>query len=64
MSELLTISEVSARLRVPVATLRFWRHQGTGPKSFRIGGKVVYKASDVEGWVQAAYDADAAPVPA
>jgi hypothetical protein len=29
--ELLTISEVAAIVRVPIATLRYWRHLGTGP---------------------------------
>ena len=29
--ELLTIGEVADIVRVPVATLRYWRHLGTGP---------------------------------
>ena len=35
--ELLTIAEVADVVRVPVATLRYWRHLGTGPHSFRVG---------------------------
>ena len=31
--ELLTIAEVADVVRVPVATLRYWRHLGTGPHS-------------------------------
>jgi len=61
MSELLTIEDVGGRLGRPVATLRFWRHQGTGPKSFRLGGRVVYKAADVEAWIEASYDAEPTP---
>ena len=38
--ELLTISEVADILRDPVATLRYGRHLGTGPHSFRIGRTV------------------------
>jgi DNA-binding transcriptional MerR regulator len=34
--------------RIPLATLRFYRHNGTGPKSFRLGNRVVYKRADVE----------------
>ena len=34
--ELLTMQEVADVVRVPVATLRYWRHVGTGPRSFRI----------------------------
>ena len=30
--ELLTIAEVADVLRVPLATLRYWRHLGTGPE--------------------------------
>ena len=50
-SELLTISEVSERYRIPVGTLRFWRHKGIGPAGFRIGRRVVYRAADCERWV-------------
>jgi hypothetical protein len=35
--DLLSMAEVAALIRVPVATLRYWRHLGTGPHSFRIG---------------------------
>ena len=42
--ELLTIAEVADVVRVPVATLRYWRHLGTGPHSFRIGRTVRYRA--------------------
>ena len=31
--ELLTMQEVADVVRVPVATLRYWRHLGTGPRS-------------------------------
>jgi hypothetical protein len=31
--ELLTIQEVADLVRVPVATLRYWRHLGTGPRT-------------------------------
>ena len=35
--ELLTLPEAAELLRAPVATLRYWRHLGTGPRSFRLG---------------------------
>jgi hypothetical protein len=31
--ELLTMQEVADVVRVPVATLRYWRHLGTGPRT-------------------------------
>ena len=58
MHDLMTLAEASDRLRTPAATLRYWRHVGTGPKSFRLGGRVVYKAEDVEAWVEAQYAAN------
>jgi predicted DNA-binding transcriptional regulator AlpA len=55
--ELMLMAEVSSATRVPIATLRFWRatQPEKGPKSFRLGGRVVYKTSDVEAWVAAQY---------
>ena len=55
--ELLTISEVDAIVRAPIATLRYWRHLGTGPRSFRLGRRVVYRAGDLRAWIDAQADA-------
>ena len=41
--DLLTIAEAASLVRAPVATLRYWRHLGTGPRSFRLGRRVVYR---------------------
>ena len=49
--ELLTIAEVAAVVRVPVATLRYWRHLGTGPHRFRIGRGIRYWRSEVSAWL-------------
>ena len=50
---LMTMEEVAEQYRVPLATLRFYRHRGDlGPKSFRLGGRVVYKQSDCDAWVE------------
>ncbi|KRC66777.1 hypothetical protein ASE12_19585 [Aeromicrobium sp. Root236] len=49
--ELLTIGEAAELLRAPVATLRYWRHLGTGPRSFRVGRAVRYWRRDVLGWL-------------
>ena len=33
-------------------TLRYWRHVGTGPASFTVGGKkVLYRRSEIERWL-------------
>ena len=55
MTELLTLPETSKVTRTPEATLRYWRHNGTGPRSFRVGRRVMYKREDVEAWVQTQY---------
>lgn len=49
--ELMTIKEVAALVRVPEATLRYWRHLGTGPHSFRIGRSVRYWHNEVVHWL-------------
>lgn len=50
--ELITLTEVAQLLRVPAATLRYWRHMGTGPRSFRVGRHVRYYRTDVKEWLQ------------
>ena len=57
MEDLLTIDEAAVESRTPVATLRYWRHQGTGPKSFKVGRRVMYRRTDLRAWLQAQYDA-------
>jgi excisionase family DNA binding protein len=49
--ELLTIAEAAELLRAPVATLRYWRHLGTGPRSFRLGRRVLYRREDLQAWI-------------
>lgn len=58
-TELLTTDEVAVITRAPVATLRYWRHLGTGPKGFRLGRRVVYRRHDVEQWLSERETADA-----
>jgi predicted DNA-binding transcriptional regulator AlpA len=50
-ARLLTLAEVAAVLRTPVATLRYWRHLGVGPDGFRLGRRVVYRRQEVDRWV-------------
>jgi hypothetical protein len=54
--ELLTITEAADVLRAPVATLRYWRHLGTGPTSFRFGRRVLYRRADLRSWIDAQAD--------
>ena len=56
--KLLNLDETAAMTRVPAATLRYYRHAGTGPQSFKLGRRVMYREEDVQAWMQAAYEAD------
>jgi excisionase family DNA binding protein len=51
--DLLTIGEAAELLRAPVATLRYWRHLGTGPRSFRLGRRVLYRREDLRTYIDA-----------
>lgn len=53
---ILSIAEVSALTRACTSTLRYWRHIGTGPASFKMGRNVRYWLSDVLDWIKATYD--------
>ena len=55
-ADLLTISEAAEVLRAPVATLRYWRHLGSGPHSFRLGRRVLYRRDDLHAWITAHRD--------
>lgn len=49
--EMLSLQEACAFLRVPEGTLRYWRHLGTGPRSFKIGRHVRYWRADLLLWL-------------
>jgi excisionase family DNA binding protein len=51
-NDLLTIAEAAELVRAPVATLRYWRYLGTGPRSFRIGRHVRFIREDVDDWLR------------
>lgn len=47
----MTTEEVAASTRTPAATLRYWRWRGIGPRSYKLGRRVVYDRNDVERWI-------------
>ena len=51
MTKLMRLPDVAALTGVAEATLRFWRHTGTGPPSARLGRRVVYREEDVTRWI-------------
>lgn len=51
MPEYLTTHEVAELLRRSPETVRYWRHVGEGPRSFKIGRRVLYDRADVEQFI-------------
>jgi excisionase family DNA binding protein len=49
--EMLTLQEACAYLRIPEGTLRYWRHLGSGPRSFKVGRHVRYWRADLILWL-------------
>jgi len=57
MEELLTIEQVAAMTPVGIDTLRWYRATGKGgPKSGKLGRRVVYRRADVEAWIASAFE--------
>jgi hypothetical protein len=51
MDKLLTQAEVAERIRRPLATMRYWRYVGAGPRGPTSLGRILYRESDVESWI-------------
>jgi len=49
----LTTEEVADMLRTPAESVRYWRHIGKGPASFKPGRRVLYAVEDVEAFIAA-----------
>jgi excisionase family DNA binding protein len=52
--EYLTTQEVADRLRTSPETVRYWRHRGEGPPSWKCGRRVLYPRADLDVWIAAA----------
>ncbi len=53
MHKYLTTAEVAELCRTSPETVRFWRHVGRGPASFKVGRRVLYDVTDVNEWISA-----------
>lgn len=49
--EYLTTEELATKLRTTPETVRYWRHIKKGPKSFKVGRRVLYAVEDVEAFI-------------
>jgi predicted DNA-binding transcriptional regulator AlpA len=61
MPKLLTLPEAAKLTRKSEAQMRWIRHNGTGPRSARISGRVMYREQDVIDWINAAFEAEESP---
>lgn len=60
ISMLLTLAEAAERLRKSQAQLRWMIHSGTAPKSALIGGRRMFRESDLEEYINQAFEAESA----
>lgn len=56
VTTLLTLPEAAERLRKSPAQMRWMRHQGAGPRSAKIGGRVMYRESDIADYINQAFE--------
>lgn len=56
--DLLLMPEVAELTRLSVATLRYLRHVGRGPRSAVLGRRVAYKRADVLAWIEDQFAAE------
>jgi|TARA_B100000315_G_scaffold214880_1_gene213701 excisionase family DNA binding protein len=47
----MTIQDLSEYLRVPVATIYYWRHRGEGPPALKVQRALRYRREDVDAWI-------------
>lgn len=48
----LTTAELANLCRTSPDTVRFWRHVGKGPASFKVGRRVLYDSEVVRSWLE------------
>ena len=44
----LTLAEVAEHYRCPEQTVRYWRHVGAGPRSVKLGTRVLFPRAEIE----------------
>lgn len=54
VEKLMTTDEVAEVCRTSASTVRFWRQCGRGPRSFKVGRRVLYAEADVRLWIESA----------
>ena len=63
LEQVLSLSELAARLRVSVQTIYDLRSQGRGPRGFRVGRELRFRVGEIDAWLARMEEADAARHP-
>jgi predicted DNA-binding transcriptional regulator AlpA len=48
----LRTNDLVALFGIPEPTWRGWRHEGRGPRYYKLGGIVMYDQSDIQAWLE------------
>jgi excisionase family DNA binding protein len=57
LERLMSPLDIARFLGVPLRTIYRWRSRGEGPRGYRVGRHVRYRARDVEHWLEHHRDA-------
>ena len=49
---ILRLEEIAGRTGIPIDTLRWYRHKRIGPKTWKLGRRVVAYEDDVNAWLE------------
>ena len=52
LDKLLTAPQLEERFGTPASTWRYWAHIGSGPPSFKLGRRRVWRESAVLAWIE------------
>jgi excisionase family DNA binding protein len=47
-----TVDELAEFLQLPPATIYQWRYRSTGPRAFKVGRHLRFRAADVLSWLE------------
>ncbi|MBV5244331.1 helix-turn-helix domain-containing protein [Mycolicibacterium sp. PAM1] len=50
--DILGVKAAASFLGISEGTLRYWRHTGQGPTSFKLGRRLVYRREELERWLK------------
>jgi predicted site-specific integrase-resolvase len=56
LSDYLTREEAAEALQIHPFTLKRWRMRGYGPQGVKVGGRLRYRMSDIQSWLDSLGD--------